>query len=82
MWGPMDTKAIAYERIQAPIKFYDRQKGFGFFKRPNKPDIFFTESQLSKSSIPIQSVKEDKIFEFDLVPIPGKGGKAVNIKKV
>lgn len=69
-----------YERVQAPIKFYDKNKGYGFFKRPNKPDIFFTSKMLEKAGI--DSVNENDICEFDLVPIQGKGGKAINIKRV
>lgn len=70
----------SYERMQAPVKFYSRERGYGFIKRPNKPDIFFTQKMLERANI--QSVKEDELLEFDLVPVAGKGGKAINIKKV
>ena len=69
-----------YERIQAPVKFYAHDRGYGFLKRPNKPDIFFTGKMLSKAGI--QSVKENDLLEFDLVPVQGKGGKAINIVKI
>lgn len=69
-----------YERIQAPVKFYDHVKGYGFLKRPNKPDIFFTGKMLERANI--STVKENDVLEFDLVPVPNKGGKAINIKKV
>lgn len=69
-----------YERMQAPVKFFDRTKGYGFIKRPNKLDIFFTIKMLERAGI--ESVKEDEVLEFDLVPVQGKGGKAINIKKV
>ena len=71
-----------YERIQAPVKFYDHTKGYGFIKRPNKPDIFFTGKMLERAKI--SSVKEDELLEFDWIPSkePGKGGKAINIVKV
>lgn len=69
-----------YERIQAAVKFYSPDRGYGFIKRANKPDIFFTSKSLERSGI--KSVKEDEILEFDLVPVQGKGGKAVNLKKV
>lgn len=72
----------AYERIQAPIKFYSPDRGYGFLKRPNKPDIFFTNKTLEKGKI--SSVKENDLFEFDWVPStePGKGGKAINMVRV
>ena len=69
-----------YERIQAQCKFYDHAKGFGFIKRPNKPDIFFTAKMLEKAGI--TNIKENDMLEFDLIPVPGKGGKAINIKRV
>jgi cold shock CspA family protein len=70
------------ERIQANLKFLDKNKGFGFFKRPNKQDVFFTIKQLANAKIDPNTVKENDLFEFDLIPIPGKGGKAVNLKKI
>lgn len=75
-----DVSQEAYERIQAPVKFYERVKGYGFIKRANKPDIFFTSKMLEKAGI--DNVKENDLLEFDLVPVQGKGGKAINIKKV
>jgi CspA family cold shock protein len=69
-----------YERIQAQVKFYDRAKGFGFIKRPNKDDIYISGNQLLKDGI--DKLREDDRVEFDLVPVPGKGGRAINIKRV
>ena len=69
-----------YERMQAQVKFFDIPKGFGFLKRPNKPDIFFTAKSLEKAKI--KSVQENDLIEFDYQPVEGKGGKALNLKKV
>ena len=69
-----------YERMQAPVKFYDRTRGYGFLKRPNKQDVFFTTKMLDRAGI--KNVEENDILEFDLVPVSGKGGKAINLKKV
>ena len=71
---------IIYPRVAAEVKFYSRDRGYGFIKRPNKPDIFFTEQTLNKAGIPY--VKEGDWVEFDLVPVTGKGGRAASIKKV
>jgi cold shock CspA family protein len=76
----LNINGVRLERLQAPIKFYSVERGYGFIKRPNKPDIFFTGKQLLKAGI--KDIKEDELVEFDLVPIPGKGGKAINIVKV
>ena len=69
-----------YERLQAAVKFYNVERGYGFIKRPNKPDIFFTSKALERAGI--KSIKEDDILAFDLVPVEGKGGKAINLEKV
>lgn len=69
-----------YERVQAPVKFYDKTKGYGFIKRPNKLDVFFTAKVLEKAKI--DDIKENDLLEFDLIPIPGKGGKAINVKRI
>ena len=74
------TDSAAYERIRAQIKFYSPERGYGFIKRENKQDIFFTNKTLEKCGI--KDLQENDLVEFDLVPVPGKGGKAVNIKKV
>lgn len=71
-----------YERMQAPVKFYARDKKYGFIKRPNKPDIFFSEQELTKAGINENTIHENDVFEFDLVPVDGKGGKAKNIKLI
>lgn len=70
------------ERLKAKVKFYSIERGYGFIKRENKPDIFFTSKVLERAGI--KSVKEDDLLEFDWIPSKeqGKGGKATNIKKV
>lgn len=69
-----------YERIQAPVKFYSNERGYGFIKRPDKLDIWFAAKSLERAGL--VTVKENEMLEFDLVPVAGKGGKAINIKKV
>ena len=69
-----------YERIQAAVKFFSRDRGYGFLKRANKPDIFFTSKVLEKAGL--KEVNENDMLEFDLVPVQGKGGKAINVRKV
>lgn len=69
-----------YERVRAAVKFYSRDRGYGFLKRPDKPDVFFTNKALASANI--TTVKENDLLEFDLIPVPGKGGKAANMKKV
>jgi cold shock CspA family protein len=76
----LNINGVKYERLQAPVKFYDHERGYGFLKRPNKPDIFFTGKQLLKAGI--KDIKPDELVEFDFVPVSGKGGKAINIKRI
>jgi cold shock CspA family protein len=71
-----------YKRMQAPVKFYSVERGYGFLKGASKGDldIFFTGSQLTRANI--KSVQENDMLEFDFMPVEGKGGKAINLKKV
>lgn len=79
---PTDDNII-YPRIQAHCKFFSRTKGYGFLKRPNKPDVFFTNNDLLKADINLNHVGENDLFEFDLIPVRGKeGGKAANMKLI
>lgn len=66
-----------YERVSGTVKFYAHAKGFGFIKRPNKEDVFFSTKSLEDSGI--TNVRENDEVEFDLVPVKGKGGRAINI---
>jgi cold shock CspA family protein len=77
----IENKPAAYKRVQAQVKFYSRDRGYGFCKgAKNDMDIFFTGKALDKAGI--KELKENDVLEFDLVPVPGKGGKAINIKKL
>jgi cold shock CspA family protein len=71
-----------YERMQAPVKFYSIERGYGFLKAASKndKDIFSTAKSLEKAKI--KSVQENDILEYDFQPVEGKGGKAINLKKV
>ena len=66
--------------MQAQVKFFSRDKGFGFLKRTGKLDVFLSNKELERAGI--KDVKENEVLEFDLMPVPGKGGKALNLKKV
>lgn len=74
------TTSPKLERLQAAVKFYSRDKGYGFLKRQGKQDVFFVSKALTDAGL--KDVKENDLLEFDLVPVPGKGGKAINIRKV
>lgn len=77
----MTKEHIIYERHKAKVKFYSREKGYGFLERvDNKPDVFFSMTGLEKAGL--SYVKTGAILEFDLFPVPGKGGKAINIKLI
>lgn len=73
---------IIYKRTTAPVKFYSRDRGYGFCKAASRDgqDVFFSAKALELAGI--SNVKEDDMLEFDLKPVPGKGGKAINIKLV
>lgn len=78
----MPQENVIYERLQAKVKFFSRDKGFGFLKRNNKPDIFFGAEDLESAGIDFGHVNENDVLEFDLVPVAGKPSKAKNIKYI
>jgi cold shock CspA family protein len=76
------VKEEQYKRMQGQVKFYSYDRGYGFVKRESKlgMDVFFTSKALERAKI--DKIQENDILEFDLVPIQGKGGRAINLKKV
>lgn len=70
------------ERCQGVIKFFDKGKGYGFCKRQGALDVFFHAKSLERAGINVDEINKGggDTLEFDLVPVPGKGGKAINIK--
>jgi len=71
---------VVYERVQASVKFYSRDKGYGFCKREGKMDVYISQRALERSGV--SQIKENDMLEFDLVPVLNKGGRAINIKVV
>ena len=67
------------ERCQGIVKFFDKARGYGFCKRQGALDVFFHAKSLERAGIDPSLTAGDKL-EFDLVPVAGKGGKAINIK--
>lgn len=76
----MPQEKAIYKRMSLPVKFFSRDRGYGFLKRDKELDVFFTAKQLERAGI--ANIKENDVLEFDLVPVPGKGGKAINLKAV
>ena len=67
------------ERCVGTVKFFDKARGYGFCKRQGALDVFFHAKSLERAGID-QNVAAGDMLEFDLVPVPGKGGKAINLK--
>lgn len=71
---------VVYERVQAPVKFYSRDKGYGFAKREGKMDVYISQKALERSGV--GAIRENDMLEFDIVPVKDKGGRAINIKVI
>lgn len=56
---------------QGVVKFYSKEKAFGFFSRANAPDVFFHRVDLRESGL--DSLDEGQKVSFEVVP--GKEGK-------
>lgn len=68
------------ERTQGTVKFFDKGKGYGFCRRNGAMDVWFHHRALQRAGL--DEVAMGDQLEFDLVPVPGKGGKAINIVKL
>ena len=73
------TPKEALERCTGTVKFFDKARGYGFCKRTGALDVFFHAKSLERAGIEPTIGPGDKL-EFDLVPVAGKGGKAINLK--
>ena len=80
--GNARTPKETLERCQGTIMFFDKGKGYGFCKRQGALDVFFHAKSLERAGIDLDTINKSggDLLEFDLVPVPGKGGKAINIK--
>ena len=66
-------------REQGVVKFFNVEKGFGFVRRDNAPDVFIHANELKRSGIE-SGVKTGDKLEFEVIPVDGKGPKASSIK--
>ena len=68
-------------RAQGTVKFFNGDKGFGFVRRDNAPDVFIHANELKRSGIE-GGVKTGDVLEFEVLAVDGKGPKAANIKMI
>lgn len=61
------------------VKWFNDQKGFGFIKADNGPDVFVHHTGISGDGF--KSLAEGDKVEFDIVEGP-KGPKAENVTRV
>lgn len=60
------------------VKWFNDEKGWGFIKQDEGPDIFVHYSQIAGEGHRV--LREDEFVEFDLVEGP-KGLQAVNVQR-
>lgn len=78
----MSSMDVATERDRGVVKFFNGEKGFGFCSRSGgKLDVFVHANELKRSGVQGSLEKGDSL-EFDVVPVDGKGPKAVSIRRV
>lgn len=80
-YGQEKSMSEVNERSQGSVKFFNKDKGFGFCKRGNGGDVFIHANELKRSGI-YTDVKTGDLLEFDVVAVNGKGPKGINIKVV
>lgn len=65
--------------LQARVKWFNNEKGYGFIEHEGKEDIFIHYSNIEKEGY--KTLKEGQLVEFDLVET-NKGYQAKNIKPI
>jgi len=65
--------------LQAKVKWFNNEKGFGFIEYGGKEDIFIHYSNIEKDGY--KTLKEGQLVEFELVETE-KGLQAKNIKPI
>lgn len=68
-------------RQTGTVKFFKESAGFGFCTRKDGKDVFIHAKDLKAGQI-VGGLLPGDVLEFELVSVPGKAPKAVNIKRV
>lgn len=64
------------ERVQGVVKWFNSEKGYGFIRQDNGPDIFVHYTAIQGSGY--RSLEEGKKVEFEIVE-GQKGKQASNV---
>jgi len=64
--------------MQGKVKWFNKEKGFGFIERENGKDVFVHYTAIQSEGF--KSLLEGEVVEFDLVEGP-KGLQAANVTK-
>ena len=66
------------ENMQGKVKWFNKEKGFGFIERENGNDVFVHFSAIQQDGF--RTLQEGDPVEFDITEGP-KGLQAANVKK-
>ena len=64
--------------MQGTVKWFNKEKGFGFIERENGNDVFIHYSAIQQDGF--KTLQEGDTVEFDIVEGP-KGLQAANVMK-
>lgn len=66
-------------RVTGTVKWFSPEKGYGFIRRPDGPDVFVHHSAIQSKGF--RTLNEGERVEFDIVEEP-KGPKAQNVVRL
>ena len=66
-------------RTSGTVKWFSKDKGYGFIKQDDGPDVFVHHTAIQSSGY--RTLEEGERVEFDIVEEP-KGLKAANVTRV
>jgi CspA family cold shock protein len=73
------TREVSMARMQGTVKWFSKDKGFGFIQREGESDVFVHHTAIEGTGF--RTLEEGEKVEFDVVEDP-KGLKAQNVVRV
>lgn len=88
-WDVRSTRAVPYDsapeeetamaRTTGTVKWFSQEKGFGFIRQDDGPDVFVHHTGIAGSGF--KTLNEGERVEFDVIEEP-KGLKAQNVTRL
>jgi len=65
--------------IKAELRWFNTKLKYGFFKRPNKPDVFLFIDTVERCSISVDALVPERVFLIEIEEGAPKGPRVISI---